>query len=339
MVKHLLLLVSFMSLAYTGYSQQDPMFTKYMFNSLVYNPAYAGSHEHMSVRLLYRQQWMGVSGAPVTQSFTIHTPMNDRVGLGLSVLNDAIGVHGSTNANLSYAYRFSFGSGKLALGVQAGAANWRSNWDQLKFKQSIDEDHVFAEINPNQWLFNVGGGIFYYSKSFYAGFSVPRIINQELQRTASNNPSPSNARIATLYRHYYFSAGGIIPLSGNDLLFKPSILVKSVGLFGGFIDASNSLTRIGSPTEFDIDLSLMFNEVLWIGLSFRSALEAFIGNKSSYDSVDAWASIYLGNGLRIGAAYDYPINKINLVSSGSFEVMLGYDFDYNMKKVETPRYF
>ena len=180
-------------------AQQEPMFTQYMFNSLSFNPAYAGSHEYMSIRLLYRNQWVDFDGAPKTQTFTIHSPVNDRIGLGLSVFNDEIGVTGSTGANLSYAYRFLVGSGKLSLGLQGGVTNWRADFDQLKFRDPSDGDIAFAGISDTQWLPNFGAGIFYYSKLWYAGFSVPRLLENNLRDNQSTNVSQS----AKLRRHYY----------------------------------------------------------------------------------------------------------------------------------------
>jgi len=311
-----------------------------MFNSLVFNPAYAGSHEYMSIRLLYRDQWWGIDGSPLTQSFTIHSPMSERVGLGLSLVNDKIGASGSTTANLSYAYRFKIGEvGKLSIGLQAGVMNWRTDWSELIYREPRGDDHAFDDINPNQFLPNFGAGVFYYAPKFYVGFSVPHLINQEFKRTTNSADLDNLTDIARLYRHYYFTAGAAIPINGDALIFKPSLLVKSVGLFGNFIDNSTSVTRVATPTEFDIDMSLLFYNTLWIGGSFRSAIERFVDNKSSFDSVDLWMSIQLNNGLRVGASYDYTLTKLQQFAKGSFEVMLGYDFHYQVKQVNTPRYF
>ncbi len=324
------------SLLQIGNAQQDPMFTKYMFNSLVFNPAYAGSHEYMSARVLYRNQWLDVEGAPTTQSFTIHTPANERVGVGLAVVNDNIGVHGSTSANLSYAYRFNFGNGKLSIGLQGGATNFRSNFERLNYRQPQSTDNVFNTFVPNQWLLNFGAGVFYYAPMFYVGFSSPQLFNQEYKRTTTTG----TVEAASTYRHYYFTAGAALPVSGDALIFKPSILIRNVGLFGQFAgDVNTTQNRVGAPTAFDIDLSFMFYETLWVGASFRSAVEKITKNQSSNDSIDIWASVYLGNGLRLGGAYDYTISQLSQYAGGSFEVMLGYDFKYDDNKVSHPRYF
>jgi len=320
-------------------AQQDPMFTKYMFNSLAYNPGFAGSPEYLSVRALQRGQWLGIDGAPTTQSFTLHMPFQERVGLGMSVVNDKIGATGSTSAYLSYAYRVPFGNGKLSMGIQAGAMNWRADWSLLRYRDPRELDASFSSDTPTRWMPNFGAGIFYYTQKYYVGFSVPQLISWDLGDVAPSGGSTST-KGAKYYRHFYFSAGAAFPLNGDALYFKPSILIKSVGLLGELASQSNSLNVVGAPTEFDIDFSFLFFESLWLGTSFRSAFSAkAFGGESSFDSIDFWGSFYLPNGLRIGMSYDYTISKLRPVSGASYEIMLGYDFNFTDKKVTTPRYF
>lgn len=313
-------------------AQQDAMFTKYMFNSLVYNPAYAGSKDHMALGVLHRTQWWDIDGGPNTQSFTIHTPLpKDRIGVGLWAVNDVIGPTHTISANLSYAYRIPIGDAKLSIGLQGGITNWAADWSKLELFDPSDP--AFSDSNPSKLLPNFGVGVYYYSKFFYVGAAAPRLIEYDLQTEPINTQ-----RWARQYRHYFFSIGGAIPLRGEQLIFKPSLLVKNVGLLSQFSKDAN-FQDLGAPTEFDIDLSLLFYQTLWVGASFRSALEAFVDNKSSYDSVDIWASYYLSNGVRIGAAYDYTLTKLQKVAGGTFEIMLGYEFNYNTRRTVTPRYF
>lgn len=327
------ILITLLFLGTLGFmnAQQEPMYTQYMFNTLSFNPAYAGSHEYMSIRLLYRNQWVDFEGAPESQTFTIHSPVNDRIGLGLSVFNDEIGATGSTGANISYAYRFLVGPGKLSIGLQGGVTNWRADFNRLKFRDPLPNDVAFSEISDTQWLPNFGAGVFYYAKLWYAGFSAPRLLETNLR----SNTTSSISQSARLRRHYYFHAGAALPLSGDDLVFKPSILIKNVGLFSSFSSNTQNIFEIGAPTEVDLDASLLFFDTFWVGLSFRTAIEAAAGT-SSVDSVDAWFQFQLSNGIRIGAAYDQTITKIG---QPSFELMLGYDFDYEVKRMNTPRYF
>ncbi len=332
MRKNLTLIAFLLITGTTLFSQQDAMFTKYMFNSLVYNPAYAGAKDHLAVGLLHRTQWWGIKGGPNTQSFSIHTPMkNERVGIGLSAVNDVIGPTHSIQANVSYAYRIPIGKGRLSIGLQGGVMNWRADWTKLSLETQGDE--AFAEVDPSLWLPNFGAGIYYFTDKFYIGLSSPHLIEYDLRKDNINT-----SQWAKQFRHYYFATGIAIPLRGEALIFKPSILIKNVGLFSG-LNKDEAFQQFGAPTEFDIDLSLMFYQALWVGASFRSAIEGIAGDSSSFDSVDIWASYYLANGLRIGLAYDYTLTKLQGPAQGSFEVMLGYEFDYKTKQVVTPRYF
>ncbi len=321
-------------LAFCGmsYGQQDAMFTKYMFNALSYNPAYAGAKDHMAVSLLHRTQWWGIDGGPNTQTFTLHSPMkNDRVGLGFSAVNDAIGPTNAISANVSYAYRIPFGKSKLAVGVQGGVLNWRADWSKLNLE--VIGDDAYSEASPNYIRPNFGAGLYFYNKSFYLGLGVPHLIEYDLREENINT-----AQWSKQYRHYFFSSGAAIPVKGDAIIFKPSLLVKSVGLLSSF-NKDEAYQNVGAPTEFDIDISFMFYKTLWIGTSFRSSVEAFTNDSSSFDSIDFWAAYYLTNGLRIGAAYDYTLTKIQSPAQGSFEVMLSYEFDYVTKQAVTPRYF
>ena len=331
----LLLLASILAIN-CSLAQQDAMYTKYMFNSLAFNPAFAGSPEYMSIRVLYREQWWGIEGAPTSQSFSIHSPVKERVGMGLNVGNDKIGASGSTYANLSYAYKIPFGKGKLSMGLQAGFMNWRADWNKLKFKDPVQQDQAFENMTPNRWLPNIGTGVFYYAPKFYVGFSVPNLLQNDLRKDI-----PEDAQIwAMQYRHFYFTTGAALEVKGPAIIFKPSLLIKTVGLLGRFTGDPSNSTSVGAPAQFDLDLSLLFYEALWVGVSFRSAFAAKeFGGNSSFDSADIWVAYYLANGVRIGAAYDYTLTQLQSFAKGSFELMLGYDFSYKTKMVNTPRYF
>ncbi|MEM6316603.1 MAG: type IX secretion system membrane protein PorP/SprF [Bacteroidota bacterium] len=314
-------------------AQQDAMFTKYMFNSLVYNPAYAGYYDHMYISALYRNQWLGIDGAPVTQTLTLHTPLkSNRVGVGFNMINDAIGPIETTRAFASYSYKIPLGgTNQLAIGIQGGINYRRGDRSKLNLEQT--QDNAFIGIEDTKILPNFGTGIMFYNKNFYFGVSSPSLIEHDLR----DDETIDEPIWAKEFRHYYLATGAAIPLNGDFLIFKPSILVKNVGLLSG-LSKDEQFQMIGGPTEFDIDLSLLFYEQFQVGLSFRSAVEAF-SDESSYDSADIWMSFFLPNGLRIGAAFDYPLNDVRSVSFGSFEVMVGYEFDYKVKKTVTPRYF
>ncbi len=327
-----------------GDAQQDAMFTKYMFNTMNYNPAYTGTRGYLSMGALHRTQWWGIQGAPHSQSLWVHSPIkNDKIGLGLAINNDIIGPTRNTGANLTYSYMIPIAKngGRLSVGIQGGVTNWRSDWSKLN--QEMQGDEVFAENVPSYWLPNVGAGLYYYLQNkYFVGVSVPNIIENDLRKNSdqtTNVTNPDYPDWAKQYRHYYFTAGGAIPLGSDDFIFKPMALVKSVALFSRFKGEDSGQQNVGAPTEVDLDLSVLFYQTLWIGASFRTSVERFAGNTSSFDSADLWVSYLFKNGLRIGAAYDYTLTKLQQPAQGSFEVMLGYDMDFKEKKIVTPRYF
>ena len=334
MKKQILHIAIILLVAFSGLqAQQDPMFTKYMFNPMNYNPAYAGSAGALDMVLLHRQQWWGIKGAPMTQNFNIHSPINDKnIGLGLNIAHDQIATSRQFNAYASFAYRIPFNKGKghIALGMQGGVTNWSADWRDLNIENP--NDPAFQNLQPNLWLPNFGAGIYIHTETWYAGFSAPMLLTNKFRAV---DPTVPNLPVAQQYRHYYLSTGGAFKINGNrDLVFRPSILIKNVGLF----IEKNKLNGVGAPTEFDIDLAMMFNQMFWVGASFRSSFEV-IGGSSSYDSVDFWVSLRLKNGLRIGLAYDYTLTELQGPAQGSYEVMLGYDLIRYKSKVVNVRYF
>ncbi|MEM9886322.1 MAG: PorP/SprF family type IX secretion system membrane protein [Bacteroidota bacterium] len=319
-------------------AQQDPSITTYMFNALAINPAYAGSQDYLMINLLNRNQWLGWtnedSKAPNTQILSLHSPLNERVGLGFHLSNDVIGASRTTALNTSYAYRITFPFGTISAGLQAGLINWRADWSDLNLRDGFANDPAFNEMPETRLLPNFGVGLYFQNEFAYAGFSLPRLLPLSLTKAADR----TNATLydASLYRHFYFTAGGILPIISDDVVFKPSILFRKVGGFGA---SDVPVDRAASPTSIDLDASIFFLQTLWIGTSYRWSLEGTFGKNSSHDSINFWGAFYLKNGLRIGLAYDIGLTPIRRYSNGSLELMIGYDFNFNISNVQSPRYF
>ncbi len=326
-------------------AQQEAMYTQYMFNQLAYNPAYAGTKGWLSAVALHRDQWSGwgdgggYDGRPLTQSFGMHAPFKDRVGLGLAFIRDRIGVQQATTLRLFYAYRLDFVGGTLSLGLSGGTTHWRARWSALLYKDPQALDRAFNGGDPDRWLPEFGAGIYYYTEHFYLGMSVPRIWQYPL-RYEDLSDEEGIVAFAKWYPHFYLSAGGAIPLGGRpDLVFKPSVLLRRVSLFSGFFVSGEQINRAGAPTALDLDVALLWRQTLWVGLSWRTAVEAWWGRTSSADSVDLWVALQLRSGLRLGFAYDYPLTAIRPYVLGSFELMVGCDFHYRVDRTLSPRYF
>lgn len=317
----------------SSYAQQDPMYTKYIFNPLAYNPAYAGSSEALDLALLHRHQWWGIEGAPMTQSLVLHGLIPDKnIGLGMNLSYDRIAINRQFNAYGSFAYRLSLGSRRhrhrknvkptthLFLGLQAGVSQWSADWTKLNYSSPQYDPAFDLTLQENKWLPNFGAGFYLQSKYWYVGFSSPMLVQHRL-RSRNEAIEPFNIPIAQRYRHYYLSGGGIIRLDGEkeDFVLRPIVLIKNVGLFFAKNDADEP---ISAPTEFDLDICLIYKQMFWFGVAFRSAFEL---GPSSYDSVDFWFSVRLKNRLRIGVAYDLSLTKLRGPAQGTYEILVGYD--------------
>lgn len=320
---YFLFFISFLLSIATAKAQQDPIFSNYHFNALIFNPAYAGSNEHLALQLAHRHQWLGFDGAPVTQTLTAHTPLkNERVGLGFALVNDQAGAGGKTDMAVSYAYRMQVGAQKkfkLSMGLQAGVGNWRNRLAQITVEHS--DDPSFQQ-NLSRWLPNFGAGLYLYSERFYVGLSCPRFFQHNLR--------DGEGIFAKNYRHLYLSTGAALPLSGDQLIFRPSLLLQNAGLF-----SDTESLDIGAPLSANIGASLLFRQMFWAGISYRTALSG----QSSHDSANLWLAWSLRNGMRFGAAYDLTLSALRHAGSNSFELMLGYEFDIKVKQVASPRYF
>ncbi|HQU99661.1 MAG: type IX secretion system membrane protein PorP/SprF [Bacteroidia bacterium] len=288
-------------------AQQAPVYSQYMFNPLIINPAYAGSKPYMSATLLTRKQWLNFKGSPFTSSATIHTPLkNKRMGLGLSVSNDQVGITNQTDLYGSYAYKLPIKEGNLSFGISGGVSFYKSNLSNLTV---WDANDVVYEVNvlTNQ-LPNFGAGLFYSTDKWYAGFSVPQLLSYSWRNGIHDGTNAVHRPV-----QHYFLTGGYAFEKSEDLVLKPSVLFRYVQ---------------NAELQFDLNLNVLINKIIWVGASYRYK-----------DAMVAIFEYQLSRKLRLGYAYDYPLSKINSISVGSHEIMVGFDFGYDIMKVRNPRYF
>ena len=284
------------------YGQQDPQYTQYMYNMNVINPAYAGSKENLSFGLLYRTQWTGIDGAPKTGTFFAHSPVGEKVGLGLSVISDEVGPVKETNAYVDFSYTLKLGGAhKLAFGIKAGATFHDIGLAGIDL---IDPNDPFFQ-NINTTTPNIGAGFFYYTDNYYLAGSVPNILNS-VHLDANGN------KIGSEESHYFLTGGYVFDLSANAKL-KRSFLVKSA---------------FGAPTSFDVNLNVLFYDRFEIGGSYRLD-----------DSFSGLVNFAITPSLRIGYAYDSVTSDIKRFAPASHEFMLLFDLNFPKKVSRSPRYF
>ena len=286
-------------------AQQEPQYSMYFFNGLVLNPAYAGSWDHAGMTAIARKQWAGLNGSPTTGNFSFHSPLGRSLhGAGLTVMQDKIGVTSQFSANAAYAFRFNVGKGRLAMGLQLGMSQYHA--DFTKVTRESDTDPAFAGNIFNQIMPNAGAGIYYNSRSFYMGVSVPQLI--PTRYNLKNIAGQESRR----YVHFLATAGFIVNLS-ESVKLKPSTLFK--------------VTETGQ-WSIDLNASLLFQEKFWVGASYRNG-----------DAVTGILEYVVSPKFRFGYAYDLSISKLSQFNSGSHELMIGWDFTGNGRGVSSPRYF
>jgi len=310
-MKSRIIIILFMLGMFASKAQYDPSFTQYMFNEMFINPAYAGSKDAMAVNLLHRQQWVNFPGRPITTTFSLHGPlMNNKMGLGLSVLNESIGKLTRNLVYGSYSYRVKTDKkGTLALGLNAGFENQVNKLSELK---ATDQGDVqISQNTPSMIAPNFGFGLFYSTKKFYAGLSIPRIIDNSYMFTNGGSFKQSmkfNVQTFT----YYFTIGRVFEVN-EYLKIKPQAMVKMVE---------------NAPLQYEMNVNFLIKSLIWAGLSYRSG-----------SNVSVILGVQVNPQFIVSYSYDYGLNAIQQYSQGSHEIALGYVFSYKHKKVITPRYF
>lgn len=311
-MKQVYVFLVFILLPIITFSQQDPQFTQYMYNTQVVNPAYVGSRDAMSFGLLYRTQWLSFEGAPKTGTFTFNTPIGvlDQMGLGLSLVSEEIGPAAETNINIDYSYSILFGEvNKLSFGVKAGLDIL--NVDFTKLNIYDEEDPKFQQNVDNNLQPQIGAGIYYNTNKFYAGVSVPNFLRTKHYDEGNLTNTDVDA-VARERQHYFFITGYVFDLNEN-LKFKPATLVKVVS---------------GSPLQWDFSANFLINEKFTLGAAYRwsAAVSGLVGFQAS-------ESIFLG------FAYDYQTTDIEDYSDGSYEFMIRFELFNNGDKIVAPRFF
>ena len=309
-----------------GKAQQEAQYSQYMFNSLVINPAYAGYKETLNVSMLNRDQWTGLEGSPKTQSLIVDGAFfnDNRVGLGLSVINDKIGLQHQSSAFVNYAYRLPVGAddSRLAFGLAAGISQYTLNSDDAVIDDTSDPNFAGKStyFSPDAKF-----GVFYSNEKFFAGASVTNLLGN-----AVDYKNSGQGAIYKQGRHYFVSAGALFDLT-PDIKFKPSFLIKE---------------DTKSPTNMDVNSFFLIKETVWLGASYRTNVNLWKKsglNTSAFNqnSLVGAVELFFAKNIRVGYAYDYALSALGDYSNGTHEVSLGFILNANRKSTAllTPRYF
>lgn len=303
-MKKIIILFVWILATATSFAQQDAQYTQYMYNTININPAYAGSRGVFSVFGLHRTQWVGLDGAPVTNTVSINSPINGtNIGMGLSFVNDRIGPtdENAISADISYTVKTSE-TFKLSFGIKATANLF--NLDINKLNPADQGDPRFQDLN-NNFTPNMGAGVYFHSDKMYLGLSVPNFF--ETHRYDDNSVSVNQERM-----NFYLIGGYVFDLSPS-IKFKPAFLMKAIN---------------GAPLQADLSGNFLFNDKLTLGVAWR------------WDAaVSAMAGFQITEGLFIGYGYDLETTKLSNYNSGSHEVFLRFELFNKFNKVTSPRFF
>ncbi|MCM5663080.1 PorP/SprF family type IX secretion system membrane protein [Galbibacter mesophilus] len=289
-----------------SYGQQDSQFTQYMYNTMTFNPAYAGTREVFSSIALYRNQWNGLQGAPETMNFAMHGPVGNKVGLGFSITNDQIFIANETEIDFVFSYIMNVSDrGKLSLGIKGGLNFFDIDFTRVNTGLPNGGNASVQYNVDNEFSPQVGAGAFYYTDRFYVGASVPNIL--ETSHFDESENSTAGERL-----HLYFISGYVFNLSSN-IQFKPAALVKAVS---------------GAPLQVDISANFWFYEKFALGAAYR------------WDAATSvLAGFHLDDRWMIGYAYDWETTPLAQYNGGSHEIFIRFELFKNRKKIISPRFF
>ncbi len=303
-----LFIFAFMAISQLSFAQQDPMYTQYMFNLQTVNPAYAGSWESMGFMVLTRQQWVGFDGAPTSQTFTFQTPLNkENIGLGVTVVNDKIGLEKRFTVGVDYSYRIKLNNKvSFRFGLKGGFTNYNNNLSRYKLDSKNTPDDYFQGEVDQKFMPNVGVGAFLYAKNFYIGASAPKLIENKFENNINNYSSYAELR------HFFLTGAYVFDLS-KDLKFKPTMLTKAT---------------LGSPAQVDLSANFLIKEKFWLGGTYRTG--------DSFGFIAQWI---FDKKLRVGYAIDFTTTELRSYHNGIHEIMVSYELNFLKTRISSPRYF
>jgi type IX secretion system PorP/SprF family membrane protein len=306
--------------------QQRPHYSQYILNNYILNPALSGIENYTDVKLSMRDQWVGLDGAPQTYYLSVHGPIgkNDyrttstsyRVpgenprgkaywetytaaephhGAGLTIINDKTGLYNRFTANATYAYHLGLSARtNLSAGFAAGIS--RISYDRSKAKLVDPSDPLVIQnaTEINRIRPDLSFGLWLYSADYFIGVSGQQIIPQKVKFSDDANFAGSR-----LIPHIFATAGYRF-LVNDDINAIPSVMVKYVS---------------GTPTtpQFDINIKMQYRDLLWAGASYRLK-----------DGYAAMVGLNVGNTFNVGYSYDFTTTRLNTVSRGTHELIIGF---------------
>lgn len=299
-MKKITLLFIFMYVALNTWAQQVPLYTQYMMNEYIINPAAGGKDDFFEAKSNNRYQWKGITDAPRTYILSLNGPLKSRkVGLGGYLFTDITGPTRRTGLYASYAYHLKINEKiKLGMGLSAGILQYTV--DGSKITLHDDADVALNNSLQSVILPDFGFGLYLYSKEFSLGFSAPQLVQNKL------NLYESTSSIASKLEDHYFVHGAYRYNVNSDFQLEPSLLIKVLKPV---------------PTQIDLGLKVKYKELLWLGGAYRSK-----------DAYSAMLGLCIQKHLTFAYAHDFTYSNLKNYSSGTHEILVGLRFVKAPKK-------
>jgi type IX secretion system PorP/SprF family membrane protein len=276
----------FSLVALSAFAQQDPLYSQYMLNPLVINPAYSGLNNNFNAMVGYRTQWTGLEGQPKTINASVHTSLVDnKVGAGILFTNDKIGNLSSTEAKATFAYKLNFEESTFSFGMQAGIQSFNTDYSGLNILDKGDNAFMGGERGTR---INMGVGVVLKSEKYFIGFSVPRL----LPTTFKNGNQEFD-----LYNQHFYLMGAYVHYLNENIRLKPTVLLRGVK---------------GAPASIDLAINVNINSIHTVGV--------FTRNLNTYGVL---LQTLLAEKYRFGYAFEIPTNKSVGAQFSTHEITLG----------------
>jgi len=304
-MKKVLLLIIALLLLNLGFSQQLPMYSQYMNNKFLLNPAVAGSEDYIPIRLTARQQWVGIDGAPSTQALSGNFLLgNKNMGVGGYIFSDRFGMDSKIGIQGSYSYILDVGlwDSKLAFGLSVMAFQYAFNTEGAIVTDANDPSVAYA--NQSVFVPDANFGAYWHNDEFFFGASANQLIEFPVEfdkLDASEN---------TLQRHFFVMGGYKFKVT-KEIDVEPSSLIK--------ITAT-------SPIDFDLNVKGYYKKNYWFGMSYRTGV---------YENMEHSMIAMIGAKYKhvvFGYAFDYQFSNISNYTFGTHEIMIGYNLGGTVKK-------
>jgi type IX secretion system PorP/SprF family membrane protein len=287
-----------------------------MYNKLIYNPAYAGSRDVLSINGSYRNQWAGIDGAPTNAMISVDAPIGSQlkefkpVALGLLINKETQGPVINTTIATNYAYRIKLENSTLSFGLQAGVALYNAQYGGLN---PLDKnDPLLATDIKNAILPNFGTGVYWSNKKFYLGLSCPNILEDYFDK---NEQTYASGQKAAEVRGYFLSGGYTLPVSEHVALLPQAIVRYTAD------------GKYQVPVNTDLNLSAIFYQRFLLGATYRTD-----------GSIAGVVHMQVAKRLNIGYSYDYAVSDLSPYAKGTNEITVGFDFIRDIRDYADPRF-